>query len=60
MWALRDTIQQGDLIVLPLKTTKNIALGWCSEGYRYLAGQPEDRTLDAVLTLSVDRQSARA
>lgn len=43
MWALRNTIQQGDLIVLPLKTTKNIALGVCTGGYRHLAAQPEDR-----------------
>lgn len=43
MWALRKTIQPGDLIVLPLKTTKNIALGICSGGYKYLGDQPEDR-----------------
>ena len=43
MWALRSTIKQDDLIVLPLKTTKNIALGFCTRGYRYLADQPEDR-----------------
>jgi restriction system protein len=43
MWALRNTIKPGDLIVLPLKTTKNIALGLCTGGYRYLAEQPEDR-----------------
>lgn len=43
MWALRSTIKPGDLIVLPLKTTKNIALGLCSGGYRYRTGEPEDR-----------------
>jgi restriction system protein len=43
MWALRSTIKQDDLIVLPRKTTKNIALGLCTGGYRYLADQPEDR-----------------
>jgi len=43
MWAMRRTIQPGDLIVLPLKTTKNIALGTCVGGYRYLADEPEDR-----------------
>jgi restriction system protein len=43
MWALRSTIKHDDLIVLPLKTTKNIALGQCTGGYRYQADQPEDR-----------------
>ncbi len=43
MWALRSTIKQDDLIVLPLKTTKNNVLGFCTGGYRYLADQPEDR-----------------
>jgi restriction system protein len=43
MWALRSTIKPDDLIVLPLKTTKNIALGLCTGGYRYLADQPEDQ-----------------
>jgi len=43
MWAMRRTIQPGDLIVLPLKTTKNIALGTCVGGYHYLADEPDDR-----------------
>lgn len=42
-WALRGVIKPGDLIVLPLKSTKRIAFGVCTGGYRYLADQPEDR-----------------
>ncbi len=43
MWAMRGRIKTGDLIVLPLKTTRKIALGNCTGGYRYIADQPEDR-----------------
>lgn len=43
LWALRDRILPGDVIVLPLKTTKRIALGVCTGGYKYLAAEPEDR-----------------
>ena len=43
MWALRNSIKPGDLIVLPLKTTKKLAFGLCTSGYEYLSGQPEDR-----------------
>lgn len=42
-WALRNTIKPGDLIVLPLKTTKKIAFGLCTGGYTHLADQPEER-----------------
>lgn len=35
LWAMRGTIQPGDLIVTPLKTTKKLALGVCSHGYQY-------------------------
>ncbi len=43
LWALRSTIQPGDLIVLPLKTTKKIAVGVCSSGYAYRPDEPQDR-----------------
>jgi len=43
LWALRDTIKPGDLIVLPLKTTKKIAIGVCTTGYRYRAEETPDR-----------------
>lgn len=35
LWALRGTIKPGDLIVMPMKTTKKIALGVCTTGYTY-------------------------
>lgn len=41
LWALRGRIQKGDLMVLPLKTTREIALGRVSGGYRYLADEPD-------------------
>ena len=41
--ALRNTIKVSDLIVLPLKSTKKLALGVCAGGYEYLSGQPDDR-----------------
>jgi restriction system protein len=43
MWAIRGRIKPGDLIVLPLKTTRKIALGLCTGGYRYLGDLPEDQ-----------------
>jgi Uncharacterized conserved protein len=43
MLALRCNVKPGDLIVLPLKTTKKVALGICSGGYEYLSDQPESR-----------------
>jgi restriction system protein len=41
LWALRDRIQVGDLMVLPLKTTSQIAFGRVTGGYEYLADEPE-------------------
>ncbi|WP_152185147.1 restriction endonuclease [Segeticoccus rhizosphaerae] len=41
LWALRGAIQPGDVVVMPLKTTKKIALGFCTRGYKYLS-QEED------------------
>lgn len=35
LWALRDRIEVGDLMVLPLKTTRQIALGWVTGPYEY-------------------------
>jgi restriction system protein len=35
LWALRGRIQLGDLLVMPLKTTKQIAIGRVSGGYEY-------------------------
>lgn len=41
LWALRSRIQPGDLLVMPLKTTKQIALGRVTSGYQYRANDPE-------------------
>ena len=41
LWAIRSSIQPGDLAVLPLKTTSQIALGWVTGGYEYLASEPD-------------------
>ena len=41
MWALRGRIAPGDLMVMPLKTTKRIAIGLVTNGYEYLAEQDD-------------------
>lgn len=41
LWALRHGIQPGDLMVLPLKTTSQMALGVVTAGYRYVADEPD-------------------
>jgi len=41
MWALRSRINIGDLLVMPLKTTKQIALGLVTSGYLYRGDEPE-------------------
>lgn len=45
LWALRSRIQPEYLLVMPLKTTKQIALGRVTSGYEYRAdeGDPERR-----------------
>ncbi len=43
LWALRDSIKPGDLIVMPLKTTKKIAIGVVTNGYAYHPEAPQDR-----------------
>lgn len=35
LWALRHRIKPGDLLVMPLKTTKKVAFGRVSAGYRF-------------------------
>src|SRR4051812_48264834 len=39
LWALRTRIRPGDLLVMPLKTTKQIALGRVTGGYQYRADE---------------------
>ncbi len=41
LWALRHGILPGDLMVLPLKTTSQIAFGIVTGPYRYLADEPD-------------------
>ena len=43
LWALRDSVKAGDLVVMPLKTTKKIALGVVMSGYAYHPDALEDR-----------------
>lgn len=41
LWATRSRIKPGDLVVMPMKTTSQIALGRVTSGYEYLS-QNED------------------
>jgi restriction system protein len=41
LWAMRGRIQPGDLMVMPLKTTKQIAIGRVTGGYQYRADEPD-------------------
>ena len=41
LWAMRGRIRPGDLIALPLKTTREIALGTVTGGYEYLADEAD-------------------
>ena len=41
LWALRGRIRPGDLLVMPMKTTKQIAIGRVTEGYDYLATEED-------------------
>lgn len=44
LWALRSRIQPGDTVVLPLKTSSQIAIGVATGGYRFVAeAEPERR-----------------
>lgn len=41
LWALRQGIKPGDLMVLPLKTTSQVAFGIVTTGYAYRADEPD-------------------
>lgn len=41
LWAQRGRMAVGDIMVLPLKTTHEVAIGRISSGYRYLADEPD-------------------
>jgi restriction system protein len=51
IWAMRGRVAQGDLLVMPLKTTKQIAIGRVAGGYQYLADEPD---LDKRHVVKVD------
>jgi restriction system protein len=55
LWTLRGRINIDDIIVMPLKTSKQIAIGRCSSGYRYLDNEdPSKRHSVGVNWLRVD------
>jgi len=51
LWALRGMIKPGDVVVMPLKTTKKIAVGICSSGYAYRSQESDP---DGRHTIGVD------
>jgi restriction system protein len=53
LWALRGRIEPGDLLVLPLKTTKQIAMGPVTSDYQYLG---DDQPPDCRHVVAVDWQ----
>lgn len=44
LWGLLQ-IRPGDLIVLPLKTTKTLAIGTCTKGYEFLPRAPQKHAI---------------
>lgn len=53
LWALRGRIEPGDLLIMPLKTTKQIAMGRVTGGYQYLV---ESHLPDCRHVVAVDWQ----
>jgi hypothetical protein len=41
LWALRNRIKPGDLLVIPMKTTKQITVGRVTGGYEYLSSEDD-------------------
>jgi hypothetical protein len=41
LWVLRGRVQPGDLLVMPMKTTRQIAIGQVTSGYEYLAAEED-------------------
>lgn len=54
LWALRSRINSGDLMVMPLKTTRQIALGRVTGGYEYRS-EEEDRNRRHVVPVDWQR-----
>jgi restriction system protein len=48
LWALRARIQDGDLAVLPLKTTHQIAVGRVNRPYFYISDEADDSKRHAI------------
>ena len=59
MWALRHRIQPGDLLVLPMKTTRRSRLGRVTGGYQYLSDQ-EDPNCRHVVAVDWQNRVPRA
>jgi restriction system protein len=43
LWAMRGGIKPGDLVIMPMKTTRKLALGICTSGYEYLTNESHHR-----------------
>jgi restriction system protein len=55
LWAFRHTIATGDLVALPLKTTREVAIGRITGEYQYLPDLPRTaRHLRTVEWLTTD------
>lgn len=54
MWALQHRIRPGELLVMPMKTTKELAFGRVTSGYRYLSDEGD---LNCRHVVDVDWQS---
>ena len=55
LWALRGRVQPRDLLVMPMKTTKQIAIGRVTDGYEYLATE-EDPNCRHVVRVNWQRR----
>jgi len=51
LWALRGAVKPGDLIVMPMKTSKRIAIGICTSGYSF---RTDESDADSRHTIAVD------
>jgi hypothetical protein len=59
LWALRGRIEPGDLMVMPMKTTKQIALGRVTGSYEYRAGE-QDANKRHVVAVDWQRTDLRS
>ncbi|UQN29222.1 restriction endonuclease [Brachybacterium kimchii] len=58
LWALRGRISVGDLMAMPMKTTREIALGRVTSSYEYIAGNEPDH--QHVVRVDWQRQVPRS